>query len=70
MDNIVMNTDLDPIDAKLQDIPALEIVFERATRNAIRRHALIGNEIVFWSAGQIIAEVPKLEDYPPLDDTP
>lgn len=63
-----MNTSVDNIDAKLQDISALETVFERAALDAMRRHALNGNEIVVWQDEQIVVEVPKLEDFPAADE--
>ena len=65
-----METQIDAIDIRLRDISALEAVFERAENDAMRRHASIGNEIVVWRNNQIVVEVPKLEDYPPLGNPP
>jgi hypothetical protein len=55
---------------KLHDLPALEAVLKRAARDAIRQHAIAGNPIAVWKDDRLVIEVPKLEDYPPLDDAP
>lgn len=55
---------------KLRDMAGVQAALKRAARQAVREHALTGDPIAICRDNQVVWVVPKLEDYPPLDDVP